>query len=481
MNSPYYPTILRTLFLVVFSLYGCVDLEENPKGVMTTDNFFNTESDALAAIASTYNAALNNGGLTMYNRLIHQAVEIISDDATAGPRMTNNDARAMAFLTLATTNDRIDELWKQHYVAINRANIAIRKIPAISMNEQLQNRLVNEAKFLRALLYFNLVRLWGDVPLILEETGSLSPDNIHLARTPANQVYEQILQDLADAESLPNQYGPGDLGRATEGAAKTLAAKVHLTRQDWQKASDKLLEVINGPYGYDLFENFEHVFDVAYKNGKEHIFSAQFKSNVNGQGNRLASSCSPNGIPGMSAAGTDLPNEGVYDLFRDEDKRKPVTFFTSIVSPTNGRTYTFEPRFFKYFDPEQRVNPTESARNVPILRFADVLLMFAEADNELNGPTTASLEAINRVRNRAGLEPIESNAKNEFRELIYLERRLELMMEFHRTFDLKRWGRLTSQLQAWGKPNAAEKHNLYPIPQREIDLNPNLTQNPGWE
>lgn len=475
---------MKRLFLFVTAgvlAVSCTDLDESPSGLLTSELFYKTESDALAAVTSVYNASLNNGGITMYNRLMHLGMEILSDDATAGPRMTNADARAMAYLTLSTTNDRVDELWREHYVAITRANIAVARIPAIDMNPTLRSRLVNEARFLRALMYFNLVRLWGDVPLIVDETGSLKPDQIQIPRTSSEEVYSQIIQDLTEAESLPDSYPAADLGRATGGAAKALLAKVYLTRKEWEKAIAKNQEVINGPYGYDLFENFADVFEVATKNGKEHIFSVQCKSNANGQGNRLASSCTPVGIPGVAAAGTDLPNTGVYDLYDDKDKRKGVTFFTSLVSPTNGQKYEFEARFFKYFDMDQIGNPTESARNIPVLRFADVLLMYAEALNESQGPVAAAYEAINRVRRRAGLEELSGLTKDSFREAVYLERRLELMMEFHRWFDLKRTGRVLEQLHQWSKPNAQEKHYLHPIPQREMDLNPSLIQNPGWE
>ena len=469
------------ILLGISWLTSCTDLNENPEGVLTTEQFYKTESDAVAAVTSTYNAALNNGGITMYNRLFHLAFEIMSDDAIAGLRVTNADVRTIAVLSHSTTNDRVDELWRESYVAIDRANLVISRVPQIDMNETLRTRLVNEAKFLRGLLYFNLVRLWGDVPLVLTETSSLSKDAIQIARTPKEQVYQQIIQDLTDAEALPNTYSAGDAGRATAGAAKSILAKVYLTRQEWEKAAAKSLEVINGPYGYDLFENFADVFNVATKNGKEHIFSAQCKSNVNGQGNRLASSATPVGIPGVASAGTDEPHPSTYALFSANDKRRDVTFFTSLVSPTTGATITFQPRFFKYFDPAQIVNPTESAKNIPVIRFAEILLIYAEAVNEASGPTTAAYNAINRVRKRAGLANLENLTKDTFREAVYSERRLELMFEFQRWFDLIRTKRMITALHAVGKTNAAEKHYLHPIPQREMDLNPKLVQNPGWE
>ncbi|PSL27869.1 putative outer membrane starch-binding protein [Dyadobacter jiangsuensis] len=465
----------------IFSFTACTDLNEDPASLITTEQFYKTESDALAAVTAVYNAALNNGGLTMYNRLFHLAFEIMSDDAIAGLRVTNADVRTISVLAHSTTNDRVDELWKESYVAINRANIAIARIPGIEMDATLRTRLVNETKFLRGLLYFNLVRLWGDVPLILEENGSLSNEAIQVARTPKEDVYKQIIQDLTDAEALPSSFTGANAGRATGGAAKSILAKVYLTRQEWDKAAAKSLEVINGPYGYDLFENFADVFNVATKNGKEHIFSVQCKSNVNGQGNRLASSATPVGIPGVASAGTDEPHADVYKLFSDKDKRRDVTFFTSLVSPTTGKEITFPPRFFKYFDPAQIVNPTESAKNIPVIRFAEILLIYAEALNEGSGPTADAYAAVNRVRKRAGLDALSGLSKDGFREAVYLERRLELMFEFQRWFDLVRTKRMITALHAAGKTNAAEKHYLHPIPQREMDLNPKLLQNPGWE
>ncbi|TLV02299.1 RagB/SusD family nutrient uptake outer membrane protein [Dyadobacter luticola] len=468
------------ILLGIFSFTSCTDLNENPSSLITSEQFYKTESDAIAAVTSVYNAALNNGGLTMYNRLVHLAFEIMSDDAIAGLRVTNADVRTISVLAHSTTNDRVDELWKESYAAIIRANIAIERIPQIDMDPTLRTRLVNESKFLRALMYFNLVRLWGDVPLIVLENTSLGKDAIQVSRTPKEEVYQQIIKDLTDAEALPTSFSGADAGRATGGAAKSILAKVYLTRQEWDKAAAKSLEVINGPYGYDLFENFADVFNVATKNGKEHIFSAQFKSNVNGQGNRLASSATPVGIPGVAAAGTDEPHPDAYALYSATDKRRDVTFFTSLVSPTTGKEVTFPPRFYKYFDPAQIGNPTESAKNVPVIRFAEILLIYAEAVNESKGPTADAYAAINRVRKRAGLANLAGLTKDTFREAIYLERRLELMFEFQRWFDLVRTRRMIDALHKAGKTNAAEKHYLHPIPQREMDLNPKLVQNPGW-
>jgi hypothetical protein len=469
------------LFLtIITTITSCTKLQEQPRSQLVADQFYKTKDDAIAAVNAVY-SALNPSGQTIYNSLFQIGLDIASDDALPGPRARNPDVRSLSVLTYSVTNDRVSEIWKQHYDAINRANAAIDRIPPIQMDTALQARLVREAKFLRAVYYFNLVRLYGGVPLVLHETTAFDDYQLNVSRATADEVYAQIISDLTDAENLPIAYSSADIGRATSGAAKSILSKVYLTIQQWDKAAAKSLEVINGPYGYDLFENFADVFKVATENGKEHIFSIQFKSNAGGHGNSLAVRSTPNGIPGISGDNADMPNVGVYQLYSEKDKRRDVTFYTSLTSPVDGKTYTFAPLFGKYRDPAVYTNPAESGVDVPLIRFAEVLLIYAEALNEQNGPTTEAYNAINRVRARAGLDPLENLSQDQFRDAVYLERRLELMYEYQRWFDLVRTHRMVEALHAQGKPNATEKYYLYPIPQREMDLNPSLEQNPLWQ
>jgi hypothetical protein len=473
-----YLFIILLVSPIIFST-SCKKLQEDPKAVLTTEQFYKTKSDAISAVTSVYNA-LNASGQTIYNSLFQIGLDIASDEALPGPRARNANVRAFAVLSHATTNDRVEEIWKQHYAAINRANVAIDRIPAIDMDATLRTRLVNEAKFLRALYYFNLVRLYGGVPLVLHEPSSLGNTEIFVKRNTLDEVYQQIIQDFKDAENLPASFTGTDIGRATGGAAKSLLTRVYLTRKDWDNTITKSLEVINGSYGYDLFSNFADVFNKVNNNGKEHIFSAQFKSYTNGRGNSLGSRGTPTGIPGIDGGDADIPTTNLYGLYQAGDKRRDVTFFKSLVSPTNGNTYTFTPHFRKYFDASVNPSTGESGINFPIIRFADVLLEYAEALNEKSGPTADAYAAVNRVRIRAGLGELTGLSKDQFRDSIYQERRLEFVYEHQRWFDLVRIGRLVESLHAVGKTNAVQKHYLYPIPQREIDLNPNLTQNPGW-
>ena len=279
---------LLSLTILQATLLGCVDLNESPRSFVSSDQFFKSQADATSAVNAIY-FRLNSTGQTPYHVLFSTGLDMMSDDVQPGPGATNADVRSQSVLSHSSTGQRVREIWQQHYDAINRANIAIDRIPEITkIDAKVQARLVLEAKFLRALFYFNLVRLYGDVPLVLHETTSLSPEDLYVERTPAEQVYQQIIKDLSEAEGLPNdtfgksgeKYAAADAGRATGGAAKSLLSKVYLTRYDYANAILKSNEVITGPFGYALFANYAQVFLPANKNGTEHIFSAQFESNA---------------------------------------------------------------------------------------------------------------------------------------------------------------------------------------------------------
>jgi len=416
-----------------------------------------------------------------------------TDDYEAGPRARNANVRAISILAHDATNDRMQALWSQSYDLINRSNIAIDRIALIdkaNISDKIRNRTINEAKFLRALNYFNLVRWFGDIPIVLHETTSLSPENIYVKNAPQDSVYAQIIRDLKDAENLPapSEYASTDIGRATAGSAKSLLAKVYLTHKDWQKAADKSKEVIDSNW-YGLFNDFADVFNVATKNGKEHIFSAQFKGNFNFVGNSLASRSAPNEPPGINGDYADAIHAagGLYASYSSTDKRKAVTFVTQMISPTDGKLYTFIPHINKYYDPSVVGNQGQSSKNLPIIRYAEVLLIYAEASNEVNNaPTDAAYTAIDQVRFRAGIAKLKDIAPSltvdQFRDSVFQERRKELVYEYQRWFDLVRRGAdyYVKTLKAAGKTNAAPRHIHFPIPQRELDLNPNLKQNPDW-
>lgn len=478
-------TIIYSL-LLLFIISACNPLDENPKAFIASNNFYKTTEDADAAVIAIHNA-INSSTHTLYNRLIQISTEMATDDYEAGPRARNAHVRALSNLTHDASNDRMLELWRQSYDGINRANIVIDNITNNpNVDAQKAKDLVNEAKFLRAVLYFNIVRWFGDVPLVLHETKTLTSEAINVSNTPETEVYAQIETDLIDAEALP--VVQQIKGRITAGAAKSLLSKVYLTQKKWQKAADKSKEVIDSKV-YDLFENFADVYNVASKNGKEHIFSAQFKGFTNWNGNMLASTAAPTSVPGIAGDQADALHTagGLFEAFAESDKRKYITFAVEFVSPTDGKTYKVAPHFNKYFDPSTPASPGQSSKNTPIIRFAEVLLINAEALNELNGPTSEAFAGIDRVRKRAGIDLLSvtspSISKDDFREAVFEERRKELVYEYQRWFDLARRGSdyFVAKLKAAGKTNAQPKHIHFPIPQRELDLNKNLKQIPDWK
>ncbi|MDR1600840.1 MAG: RagB/SusD family nutrient uptake outer membrane protein, partial [Tannerella sp.] len=484
------------VLLSVISLSACVDLEEVPESKQSADHFYQNEADAISGVNAIYRG-LNAPGQSLYNSLMQIGTEMATDDYEAGPRARNPHVRAISGLTHDASNDRMQQLWQQSYDVINRANVAIDRIELISpdnISEAIRRRTIGEAKFLRALNYFNLVRWFGGVPLALHETTGLTPEAIYLENATEAQVYEQIITDLSDAESLlpaPAAYSAQDAGRATAGAAKSLLAKVYLTQRDWENARKKSAEVI-GLRWYDLFDDFADVFNVATKNGKEHIFSVQFKGYANFVGNCMAGRSAPTSeeVPGVNGDYADALHAegGLYNSFSNNDRRKAVTFVTEMISPDNGNLYTFIPHIHKYYD-EAAVGDqyNSSSKNLPVIRYAELLLIYAEALNEENGgPTQEAYAAIDSVRARAGIPRLQDTYPTltvaQFRDSVFQERRKELVFEYQRWFDLSRRGAdyYVTVLKAAGKTNAAPRHIKFPIPQRELDLNDNLKQNEQW-
>ncbi|MBC7390084.1 MAG: RagB/SusD family nutrient uptake outer membrane protein [Opitutaceae bacterium] len=512
-------------------------LKEKPEGFIRTDEFYNTESDALNALSATY-YLLNAGGNTVqtpYNTLFNTGLNFMCDDEFPGPGATNPDVRSMAVLLHNSTNLRVYELWQQHYAAVRKANLVLEKVPSIAMNVDLKNRILAEAKFLRALYYFNLVRLFGDIPLVLEPQYGISSTDYVVDETPSVKVYEQIERDLREASRvLPVTYASPNVGRATKGAALALLSKVYLTKashplnltsfyQDAVATADSIILNI-GKYGYDLQPNYANVFLPQFKNNSEHIFSAQFKSatgtTYQTQGNFQNSRSIKTSVPGISGLYADQvwfynqadPSKpdgvdhffSVFKLYKPIDKRRDVTFVTGYLAanPNTGKKQIYGalnnpqikgsnldsvPYFNKTWDPSSTAITSESAANVAIIRYAELLLIQAEAENELNGPSAKAYNSLNKVRGRAGLPDLgQGLSQSQFRDSLYLDRRLELVFEYHRWFDLVRQkdasgaNIFVKTLQAVGKINAQEIHRLHPIPQNEIQLNPKLTQNPGY-
>lgn len=484
------PTIGLFIVIISTALFSCKKLNEAPSSVITSEQFYKTSSDATSAVNAVY-STLNSdpaGDFPLYGRQLNLLVENGSDNQIYSPSNTNPDVRALGTATYISANSRVQKVWQQLYYGINRANIAIDNIPPIQMDTALRARLVRESKFIRALLYFNLVRLWGPVPVVLHNPSTIDVSQLLQSRAPVDSVYAQIISDLKDATNLPKSYSGADIGRATGGAAHTLLAKVYLTRRDWNDALTQLNTVINGGYGYSLVSNFYDLFQKATKNGVEHIFSVQFETNLGAVNSEQYLSQSF-GSYNPATWPIDIPaDSSLYKLFSAKDTRRAVTFFTTQVNPANGQTVTYPTPFFNKFV-DYSLSPltiqAQSGINYPVLRYADVLLMYAEASNELSGsPSADAYRAINQVRERAQIADLTTGlSQAAFRDSVFLERRKEFIQEGHRWFDLVRQGgtTLVDALHVLSaKSSAAAKDTLYPIPLAEIQLNAKLSQNPGY-
>ena len=482
--------ILLPLFLLVGA---CTDvLDRVPQGENTLDNFFATEEHAVQSVNATY-AQLRNWATHVFSYI--GMTDIVSDDADKGS--LPSDAfflQEIDDFTLSPTNVGPSSVWGGYYEGIFRANLAIANIPDVpEMNENLRARLIAEARFLRGYYYFNLVRWFGDVPLILEPF----PAEFSIPRAPADEVYAQIIADLeAAADVLPTRtdYAAADRGRATQGAALGMLAKVYLTRGNFAEAERYALQVINSEE-YDLFPDYARLFRRDGENSVESVFEVQAAAyETGGGGSQYNEVQGVRGTPNLGW-GFNRPSDDLVTAYETGDPRREATIlYVGEVLPDGSAIVQDNPNIAgerfnqKAWVPEHPGGNGNGPGNIRILRFADVLLLAAEALNE-NGKPAEALVHLNRVRARARggnpniLPDVTTTEQSALRDRIYRERRVELAMEQHRWFDLVRTGRAATRMQAVGKTNFVPgKHELFPIPQSEIDLSQGaLTQNPGYE
>ncbi len=475
-------------------LFGCGEdfLDKQPLVDQTADTFFQTGEQAVQATNATY-GILRRFDVSVFSYI--GMTDIVSDDADKGS--TPNDAtflRELDDFTYDASNIAPGAVWEGYYKGIFRANLALERIPEIDMDESLKTRLLGENRFLRAYFYFNLVRWFGDVPLI---TRQLNPDEYEQARTPADQVYAQIVEDLTfAAANLPekSEYASEDLGRATRGAANGLLSKVHLTRREWQLARDRAADVINSGE-YALLPDYNRIFLPEGEHSSESVFEISTVAlGTGGGGSQFNEVQGVRGTPNLGW-GFNRPSDDLVAAWPLRDPRRDATIFTvGEVLPDGSAVIVGDPgvpnqrQNQKAWVPQGPLGNGNGGGNIRVLRYADVLLIAAEAANEL-GNREEALELANRVRTRARgplprnfLPDLRADNQDQAREVIWLERRLELAMEQHRWFDLVRQGRAAKVMDDVGKGNFREGvHELFPIPQSEIDLSGGkLTQNPGY-
>ena len=511
---------LSTYILLASLLFtGCADLDQTSISSIDKDNFYQSKEDIETAINGIYQAFTIDGFYGMYNNQSIYFNDLQSDYVKAGAQTNSAHIRELSNFAIQPTNLFVGYAWKEHYMAINRANVVIEKVASASfLDDQRRQNYTNEARFLRGLMYFNLVRYFGGVPIILHDG-----EGEGAARNSVDEVYHQIVEDLTAAEGLPSDYTTLD-GKASSLAASALLSKVYLVwaqtsspegqssqRDFYQKSINYADKVINSGK-YKLLDKFIDNWSVDKKNGAEHIFSIEHDRTINANvtGHCTFATNWSDSEPVLLAT-----SDKYYEQTDPKDQRRDGSWAKRIYNPNTGTDFEFTiPRFRKYIDSLNFANPASSGNaagqstNTVIIRYAEILLIKAEAENELNGPTDAAYDAINQVRRRAYWSPylniqntpsdgsdleLSGLTQEQFRERLREERRLEFVLEGQRWFDLIRWhilvkyvksntptdaetlGTKTTKIQ-----NVSKKNYLLPLPQEQIILNPNLEQNWGY-
>ncbi len=468
--------------LVVVGMMSCKKdfITLNPESTVSLDVLYKTDKDFQDAVIGIY----SNFRPQYLN--FWRFGDLRGDDTRFGLVSQLEDARNDNF-----TSDNSDQVlastWRNYYSIISRANKVINNIEkadvALVTNK---DRHQAEAKFLRALAYFDLVRIFGDVPLI---TSDVTISGAYkTSREKVRTIYDEIIiKDLLDAETkLPLKYTGNDIGRATRGAAKSLLGKVYLELKDFTKAEAKLQEVTT--LGYALLPNFndlwdyskdehhsEYIFDIEYEEGLGGLgsnFTGQFALDFQGGGGPLVAELVRRyNIPSGTGGDAGTPSQSIFDAYNASpgDKRQEFSAAKGIVGPTGTLipiAATGVPGLTLKYMARLVGSASDSKVNWKVIRYADVLLMLAEALNE-NGKTEMALTYLNMVRTRAGVPVYSGLSQTDAREKIYLERRLELYMEGQRWFDLVRTGRALSVLAPYGMKDYM---TVFPIPQGQIDI-----------
>jgi starch-binding outer membrane protein, SusD/RagB family len=491
--------ILKTLlvFLFFLSILGCKKfITKDVVGRYPESDFYKTPAQAVLAINAAYQplafTTSNNNRLWVFG-------DVASDDAAKGGQPGDQaDIEFIDQFNINSINGNLASIWTLLYDGITRCNIVLSKVPSIDMDKNLQSRILAEAKFLRSYYYFQLINIFGDVPIVLVP---LNPDELQITQSTVQQIFETVIEPgLAEAAAgLPVNYNGSDVGRVTSGAATALLAKAYLFQSKWDMAAGEAAKIVSSNV-YDLLPVYNQNFNAGFKNNKESVFEIQHLTGQDPKlGNELNQYFAPQIDNGyyFNAPTQNFVNEfektgaGIFDPRLDYTVgRDTMPWFNNRVfdktwSPATGYLTR------KHQQPISEVkNKSDGNMNYVAIRFADVLLWYAEALNE-SGHSAEALIPLNRVRKRAResylydslqvgypvilidlLPDITSANQPDVRKAIQHERRVELGFEFHRYFDMIRWGKDYSIQALSDKPNFnydLNKH--FPIPQIERDRN----------
>ncbi len=488
---------------LLISASGCSNfLNEEVRAAYSEDTFYKTQAQALQAL----NAAYQTLAFSSDNNRLWVFGDVASDDAAKGGDPGDQaDIGLIDDFTVYPNNGPVESEWGLLYEGINRCNRIIQQVPNINMAADLKARILSEARFLRALNYFYLVNIYGPVPVLLEPKNA---DQLQIEQSPVADIYTNVIEaDLQEAsKNLPASYAGADVGRATKGAAQALLAKTYLFEGKWQQAADAVAQVIsNGAYA--LLPVYSQNFNQAFKNSSETVFAVQhLTGQVPFTGNRLNQWFAPRNTE--NGYFFNVPTQNFVDAFEKTsagvvDPRLDYTVARSGKPWIDGTPYDpmWSPTGYlnkKHVQPVTEVPKStkgDGNLNYVTIRYAEVLLIQAEALNEL-GRSADALAPLNQVRKRAresylndpalstsatptipaGLLPdITNTSQSSLRDIIRHERRVELGFEFHRYFDIMRYGKDYAQNALKDKPSFKYETNRYfPIPQSERDTNKKL-------
>lgn len=493
------------VFILIGSILGCTDLEENPKGILSPKGFFETPSDVQAAVYGAYaewvTAPMEKSFLLAL--MVRGDMVDIGDRNTDADRLTTND------FTLDASNSLVRDSWVQLYRSISAANTAISAARSINAESAVKNRLEGEARFIRAYTYYHLVRCFGAVPYLDVPIESVSTLD-QAVRTPVDEVYSRIIEDLLFAkEYLPNQNPLKVRNIGTKGSASTVLADVYLTLKRYEDAAKEARYIIANKalFDYALEKNYQDLFNANLaKTLKEPILTYDLKNNLN-----LEPYNQRDGMINLTrirdfaprSLSVAVPTLKVYTTWDSRDYRRKVSFQDSVVfrgvktALINTTFRVRRPHIAKYFrfpGPQDAGDDRSSDHHYNLYRYADVLLIAAEAIAETEGATNEAIGYVNQILGRARFNGVTVTnypadvqsgiLKEDFISLIRNERRLEFAFEFNRWYDIKRWGILE---EAFANPQSLEPHTvdvnrdyLFPIPQTDISIS-KLKQNPGYD
>lgn len=496
----YIITIKLLLFLTLVSCSDDFLVKTDPTSLVE-DEFYETEEQVEQAVNGVYSQL--QGIITnqwQYNEFItdNTTLHFNPQNRGAGPTL-----EAIEYWKINPSTSNIESLYNSIYGALANINTTLAKLENTEIDETTGLQFESELKFLRAYYYFHLVQYFGDVIIITEPLESPS-EAWEYARDPVDEVYALIENDLEDAASGAPEYGDEEVGRVTQGAVMGLMGKVYLTQKEYAGAIDALEQVRT--MGYDLLDSYADVFDPQNKNHVESIFDVQFQGSSDlEEGSNFIYIFAPResegaviDFSGQNGQGWNTPSLDMIAAYEEDDLRKEVSLQEGYTD-LEGE-WVPVPYINKYHHPHDVRGQTDD--NWPVLRYADILLMLAEAINEESGPTAEAYDYLNQVRERAGLDPLSGLNKDSFRDAVLQERRIELAFENHRWFDLKRTNtpeELAQFLNGYGELERSdpttprggvpfsdgdyqfEPHEaLFPIPASEISINEELDQNPGY-